>query len=55
VDEFLKPDAALMLEIGYAQGRAVKELLEQTGAFAEIKIEKDFQKNDRVVIACKEL
>jgi len=51
VDEFLKPGAALMLEIGYAQGPAVKELLEQTGVFAEIKIEKDFQNNDRIVTA----
>ncbi len=51
VDEFLKPDAALMLEIGYAQGRAVRELLEQTGAFAEIKIEKDPHNNDRIATA----
>ncbi len=53
VDEFLKPDAALMLEIGYAQGPAVRELLEQTGIFAEIIIEKDHQNNDRVVIATR--
>jgi len=53
-EEFLKPDAALMLEIGYAQGRAVKELLEQTGAFAEIKIEKDFNNNDRIATAKKQ-
>jgi release factor glutamine methyltransferase len=53
VDEFLKPGAALMLEIGYAQGPGVKELLEQTGAFAEIKIEKDLHDNDRVVTTIK--
>ena len=53
VDEFLKPDAALMLEIGYAQGPAVKELLEQTETFADIKIEKDFHDNDRIVTARK--
>jgi len=53
VDEFLKPDAALMLEIGYAQGPAVKELLEQNGTFTEIKIEKDFRNNDRIAIAKK--
>ncbi|HCO96217.1 MAG TPA: peptide chain release factor N(5)-glutamine methyltransferase [Phycisphaerales bacterium] len=53
VYDFLKPGAALMLEIGYAQGPAVRELLEQTGTFAEIKIEKDFQDNDRVVTAIK--
>ena len=50
---FLKPDGALMLEIGYAQGQAVKELLEQTEEFSEIKIEKDFHNNDRIVTAQK--
>ena len=53
VDEFLKPGAALMLEIGYAQGSAVRGLLEQTGAFTEIKIEKDPHNNDRIVISRK--
>ena len=53
VDSFLKPGAALILEIGYAQGPAVRDLLEQTGAFAEIKIEKDPNDNDRVVTAIK--
>lgn len=53
VDEFLKPDGALMLEIGYAQGPAVKQLLKQAGCFAEIIIEKDFNNNDRVVTAKK--
>jgi len=52
-DQFLKPDAALILEIGYAQGQAVRQLLEQTGAFAEIKIEKDLHNNDRIAIAKK--
>jgi len=51
VDRFLKPDAALMLEIGYAQGTAVRELLEGIDVFSEIKIEKDYQNNDRVVTA----
>jgi len=55
VDSFLKPDGALMLEIGYAQGPAVKQLLEQTGCFAELIIKKDFNNNDRVVIARKTL
>jgi release factor glutamine methyltransferase len=53
VDQFLKPNAALMLEIGYAQGPAVQSLLEQTGTFAEIKIEKDLHNNDRIVTARK--
>lgn len=52
-DQFLKPDATLMLEIGYAQGPAVKELLEQVGTFAEIKIQKDTRSNDRIVTAKK--
>ncbi len=53
VDKFLKPNAALMLEIGYAQGPAVIGLLEQTGIFTEIKIEKDYHNNDRIVTAIK--
>ena len=52
-DQFLKPGAALMLEIGYAQGPAVRELLEESRAFAQIKIEKDLHDNDRIVIAKK--
>ena len=48
-DQFLKPEAVLMLEIGYAQGPAVSELLEQTGAFVEITIEKDTHDNERIV------
>jgi release factor glutamine methyltransferase len=53
VDSFLKPRAALMLEIGYAQGPAVREMLEKTGAFSQIKTEKDPNDNDRVVTAIK--
>jgi release factor glutamine methyltransferase len=53
VDQFLKPDAALMLEIGYGQGQAVRELLEKAGCFSEITIEKDFHDNDRIVTARK--
>jgi release factor glutamine methyltransferase len=52
-DKFLKSDAALMLEIGYAQGRTIKEMLEQTGSFAEIKIEKDSHDNDRIATALR--
>jgi release factor glutamine methyltransferase len=51
VGEFLKPDAALMLEIGYNQGQNVREFLEQVRIFAEITIEKDFNGNDRMIIA----
>jgi release factor glutamine methyltransferase len=53
VDSFLKSEAAFILEIGYAQGQAIKELLEQAGTFADIKIEKDFHNNDRIVTAKK--
>ena len=53
IDVFLKPGGALILEIGYTQGSAVKELLENTNCFAEIKIEKDPQNNDRIVTAIK--
>jgi release factor glutamine methyltransferase len=53
VAQFLKPDGILLLEIGYMQGPAVRELLEQTSAFAEIRIEKDFQKHDRIVVATR--
>jgi release factor glutamine methyltransferase len=53
VDSFLKPDAALMLEVGYAQGQTVRELLEKANCFAEITIEKDHHNNDRIVIAKK--
>lgn len=52
-DRFLKQDGTLMLEIGYSQSLAIKDLLEQTGTFAEIRIEKDFQSHDRIVIAEK--
>lgn len=51
--EYLMPDGALMLEIGFAQGQAIKSLLEQTGTFTEIRIEKDFQNHDRIAIAKK--
>jgi release factor glutamine methyltransferase len=53
IDKFLEPDAALMLEIGYAQGPPVRDLLEKTGCFSEIIIEKDDHDNDRIVTAIK--
>ncbi|UCG49279.1 MAG: peptide chain release factor N(5)-glutamine methyltransferase [Phycisphaerales bacterium] len=52
-DDFLKGDGALMLEIGYAQGRAVRRMLEETGTFTQVKIEKDQNNNDRIAIAAK--
>ncbi len=53
-EQFLKADAGLMLEIGYSQGQAVRELLEEAGCFGEIALEKDFHDNDRVVTAIKQ-
>lgn len=53
IGSFLKPDGILLIEIGYSQGPAVRELLEQTGVFASIEVEKDFQKHDRVVVALR--
>jgi release factor glutamine methyltransferase len=55
VDQFLKPNGALIMEIGYSQGQAIKEMLEPNGIFADIKIEKDFHNNDRIVSAKKHL
>jgi methylase of polypeptide subunit release factors len=40
-----------MLEIGYKQGRAVKQILEHANCFSKITIEKDFQGNERIAIA----
>lgn len=51
VERFLKPGGALLLEIGYAQGPAVREMLDGTALFAEVAIEKDFHNNDRIAFA----
>ena len=51
VADFLKPDGGLMMEIGYAQGDAINQLLTDAKLFKEIKIEKDFANNDRIAIA----
>lgn len=39
----------LLFEIGWKQGEAVKQMLEQNG-FAEVEVIKDWQNNDRVVV-----
>jgi release factor glutamine methyltransferase len=51
VVNFLNPSAVVILEIGYAQGQAIKVMLENTGLFAQINIEKDLHNNDRIIIA----
>jgi len=52
-DANLKPGGALIMEIGYTQGPDIKQLLQARNIFTEIKIEKDFNKNDRIVTAIK--
>jgi len=47
---FLKPDGAVMLEIGYEQGPAVQQMLEQSGLFASVEIHKDLAQKDRIAI-----
>ena len=41
----------LMMEIGYAQGPAIREMLEETRIFTSVSIEKDLSNNDRIAIA----
>ncbi|RKY04809.1 MAG: peptide chain release factor N(5)-glutamine methyltransferase [Planctomycetota bacterium] len=53
IEPFLRPDGALILEIGYAQGPAIRQLLEETALFKHIKVEKDHSNNDRIVTAHK--
>ncbi len=53
VDGFLKPDGILLLEIGYQQGDAVRTLFESAGTFAEVRVEKDLTRNDRIIVAQK--
>ena len=53
VGSHLKKDGALLLEIGFLQGQQVKKLLEDTNAFESVKVEKDFNNNDRIVTAIR--
>jgi len=52
---WLKPGGWLMMEIGYDQGAAIKNKLEQSGAYTleSIEIKKDFSNLDRMAIARK--
>ena len=50
-NQHLKPTGTLMLEIGNEQGNAVCNLLETSGYFGTVKIEKDYSNLDRVAIA----
>ena len=49
----LEEQGCFALEIGYAQGEAVKELCENKG-FHKVEIIKDYQNHDRVVTGIKE-
>ncbi|MGX8773941.1 MAG: peptide chain release factor N(5)-glutamine methyltransferase [Bacillota bacterium] len=46
---YLKNDGWLMLEIGYDQGEAVRDMLMETGRFLEPEIMRDLAGRDRVV------
>ena len=46
---FLKPNGKLYLEIGYNQGESVPKLLEKN--FCDIKVLKDYDKLDRIIVA----
>lgn len=48
---FLKPASAMMLEIGNTQGPMVRKMLDDTGYFDTVTIEKDYNKLDRLAIA----
>jgi len=50
---FIKDGGALMLEIGYTQGQAVRKLLEGSRAFRDVAVVKDLTKHDRVVTAIR--
>ncbi len=49
--EYLYKSGYLLLEIGYDQGEAVKELMEKNG-YKDVQVIKDLGGNDRVVSGC---
>ncbi len=53
IGEHLAEDCAVMFECGCKQGSAVCDLLKSTGLFGGVKIEKDLNGSDRVIIAVK--
>lgn len=46
---FLKPEGILALEIGYDQGDAVKYIMEESGCYGGLKLEKDLAGFDRCI------
>jgi len=49
LSDYLKSDACVFLEIGYAQGKAVSQLFETAFPKATIEVWQDFSDHDRVV------
>lgn len=47
----LRPGGALLLEIGWLQGRAVAQVVEQSGFFEDLRVLPDLAGRDRVVVA----
>jgi release factor glutamine methyltransferase len=47
--QFLRPGGSLILEIGYQQADAVKQLLAETGRYGEAEVAQDYAGQDRVV------
>ena len=48
---FLKPNGALLMEIGYGQLKAISDIIKHTGALKVIDVIKDFNGIGRVIIA----
>jgi len=48
-----KPNAAVMLEIGYSQGPQLHSILEKTGLFSHLQVHKDLQKHDRLMVGIR--
>lgn len=55
IGDHLQPEGTLMMEMGFRQGTALRQLIDQTGLFREIAVTKDFQGHDRLVLARRAL
>ena len=53
MEPVLKPDAALMLEIGYQQGPDITTMLKASGLFSTIQLHKDQQDHDRLAVGIR--
>jgi len=51
---YLKPGGVLMVEIGAAQGRRVREMAEGTRGLVDVDIRKDYAGHDRILVARRE-